>query len=483
MQSATSSGWTSPADVMLYELLRSVASLGLRWYYRDIEIVGLERVPAQGPVILVANHWNALVDALIIGTSVTRPVRLTAKATLLDNPATRLLLRAIGVIPLRRASDEHPRGDAPVAEGRNAQSFAALLDALDRGEVVLIFPEGRSHSEPSLAPLKTGCARIALMAQAERRIQHLPIIPIGLTFEDKGRPWSRVMMHVGRAVVPGATRHPDHPPATDPSLHHASPTLSPAAVRTLTAHVDAALREVTLNFDSLDDAARVRDVAALLTKVLDRVRPVEAPDPPLSDAMRIAQRLEAARQQLPSTTPETVDAANAFIARLDTFRVRMRAVGVPINDLWMPISLASGAWFIVRESAITAASLPMSVWGRINHWIPFTLARWVGRATARNPDEPAMHTLVSGLVFVLAFYASIALLIGRLAGPWWAVAYLVSLPPAASLDVWMTRRLRRARLRARAYLTLRHDRSLRDALLQDARALRAEARRLDAVIP
>ena len=91
---------------MLYKILRVLATIAVRWYYRRIEVEGLDRIPASGPVIIAANHWNALVDALLIATATSRHVRLTAKATLLDNPVTRLLVFAVGVIPLRRVSDE-----------------------------------------------------------------------------------------------------------------------------------------------------------------------------------------------------------------------------------------------------------------------------------------------------------------------------------------------------------------------------------------
>ena len=64
---------------MLYRALRSVARIALRWFYRDIEVVGAERVPAAGPVLLVGNHQNALVDALVIGTALPRLVRLTLR--------------------------------------------------------------------------------------------------------------------------------------------------------------------------------------------------------------------------------------------------------------------------------------------------------------------------------------------------------------------------------------------------------------------
>lgn len=450
---------------MLYRILRAIATIAVRWYYRRIEVEGLDRVPATGPVIIAANHWNALVDALLIATAISRPVRLTAKATLLENPVTRLLVYAVGVIPLRRVSDEQRRTDGPVNESRNAQSFAAILDALAAGEVVLIFPEGKSHSEPELAPLKTGCARLALMARAERGLTNVPIVPVGLTFERKGRPRTRVALRVGRSV-------------TAEGLTEASPE----HVQALTARVDQALRRVTLNFASHDDAEQVLEVSALLNQLLDRVRPLDAPDAPLTDAVRIAQRLESARQALPSAPSEIVAQADAFLIKLDAFRARIRAATIPINDLWMPISIAAGAWFALREGIIALITFPVALWGRINHWIPITLARWVGRATSKNPDEPAMHTLVSGLVFVLAFYALVAAFINHHHGALWAVAYLVTLPPAASLDFWLSDRMRRALRRAQGYLTMRRDPALRAALRQEASDLRAEARRLNTAL-
>src|SRR5215207_2299723 len=152
--------------MIVYRVLRSLGRLALRWFYRDVEVAGIERLPARGPVLLASNHPNALVDALVVGCTLRRPVTLTAKATLLDNPVTRVLLRAAGVVPLRRASDDVTKAGSPgvLDPSRNASAFAAVLDTLEQGGVVLLFPEGKSHSDPELAPLKTGLARIALLA-------------------------------------------------------------------------------------------------------------------------------------------------------------------------------------------------------------------------------------------------------------------------------------------------------------------------------
>ena len=97
---------------MIYALVRAVARIALRWFYRDIRVDGAERVPVRGPLLVAVNHPNALVDVLLAGTSLRRRLTLTAKATLSAQPAIGALFRLLGVVPLRRAADERARGGA-----------------------------------------------------------------------------------------------------------------------------------------------------------------------------------------------------------------------------------------------------------------------------------------------------------------------------------------------------------------------------------
>src|SRR5688572_16437148 len=125
--------------MIVYRVLRAFGRLALRWFYRDIEVVGVENLPNAGPVLLASNHPNAMVDALVVGCTLQRPVTLTAKATLLEHPLTRAVVRAVGIVPLRRASDERAKLESDVAKGtppdpsRNERAFAAVLDVLQHG--------------------------------------------------------------------------------------------------------------------------------------------------------------------------------------------------------------------------------------------------------------------------------------------------------------------------------------------------------------
>lgn len=443
--------------MIVYRVLRGFGRLALRWFYRDVEVIGIERLPSQGPVLLASNHPNALVDALVVGCALRRPVTLTAKATLLDNPVTRVLLHAAGVVPLRRASDDVGKSGTPgiVDPSRNANAFAAVLDTLDQGGVVLLFPEGKSHSEPELAPLKTGLARIALMAKGERGLT-VPIIPVGLTFERKSEPRSRVLMHVGTPLTLGGTAP------------------NAAAVSALTERVNAGLREVTLNFRSADDARRVLAMSATLAEVLDEFRPLHAPDPPLAEHVRVARRINDIAPHLPTLDSALSSRIDQFLTRLAAFEQLARDHAITPSDVQMSTSLGAGVWFAVRESIICILAAPLALWGRIHHWIPIRIARMLAVRRSKHADEPAMNTIVAGLVLVLAFYVVQIAVVGWLLGWIVAVLYAASLPLSATWDFRYADRLRRALSRVRTYVQLRRDPGLHTRLRSELGWLRSE---------
>ena len=196
---------------MIYGLLRWTTGIALHWFYSDIRIVGEEKIPASGPLLIAVNHQNALVDSLIVGWLVPRRIAMTAKATLTDNPFIAILFRILHVVPLRRVSDEARKSSGlPVDRSRNAEAFKEILNLLRRNGAVLIFPEGKSHNESGLEPLKTGLARLALQARDESAVRGLKILPLGLVFEDKGTPSTIVGAHVGEVIEMDSWPDRDH---------------------------------------------------------------------------------------------------------------------------------------------------------------------------------------------------------------------------------------------------------------------------------
>ena len=172
-----------------------IGGIAIHWFYRDIRAIGTGKVPAHGPVLVAMNHQNAMVDAIIAHAVVPRKLRMTAKATLGQGLLGGLMMRSLGIIPLRRTTDEGS-SSSPI---RNRAAFDAMIDELRAGGAILMFPEGKSHNEPTVAPLKTGLARAALRAR-DNGVRGIRIVPIGLTFESKAKPGTAVVAQAGDIV-------------------------------------------------------------------------------------------------------------------------------------------------------------------------------------------------------------------------------------------------------------------------------------------
>ena len=148
----------------IYTMARWVIIPSLRAWFRW-HVEGLEHVPASGPAIIATNHI-AYLDPLAVAYGVVRAnrrPRFLAKSELMEDPKIGWLLRGCGQIGVQRGT-------------RNAvQALEHAFDALERGEVVCIFPEGTVTNDPELRPMpsKTGTPRLALRSGA-------PVIPCGV---------------------------------------------------------------------------------------------------------------------------------------------------------------------------------------------------------------------------------------------------------------------------------------------------------------
>lgn len=181
---------------MLYRFLKLIVSIGIRTYYREIRVINQEQLNQDGPLILIANHPNTLMDAWIVGFVSKRRVHYMAKATFFSSHFKRKLLNALGMIPINRAQDKVTGGV------KNSDSFEACYQLLERGDILVVFPEGTSYLERKLREIKTGTARIALEAENRNDGQlGIQVIPIGLNYMSADRFRGRVMVHIGKPIA------------------------------------------------------------------------------------------------------------------------------------------------------------------------------------------------------------------------------------------------------------------------------------------
>src|SRR5262245_64531931 len=120
---------------MGYDLVRALVRWILTLFYRRIDVVGLEHIPESGPLIVAANHQNALVDPMLLLALIPRRLVAVAKAPLFRHLIIGPFLRLLGALPVHRRQD----GDAD--PNRNRTMLAADTAHLVAGGAILIFHE------------------------------------------------------------------------------------------------------------------------------------------------------------------------------------------------------------------------------------------------------------------------------------------------------------------------------------------------------
>jgi 1-acyl-sn-glycerol-3-phosphate acyltransferase len=319
---------------MIYGVLRWITGIALHWFYGDIRVTGKERIPLSGPLLIAVNHQNALVDSLIVGWVVPRAIAMTAKATLTDNPLMAFLFRVLHVVPLRRVSDEARNSSRlPIDRSRNREAFSEIVDLLRRSGAVLIFPEGKSHNEFGLEPLKTGLARLALQARDEGAIKGIRILPLGLVFEDKGTPGSAVGARIGEVIEMDRWSGSDHTVLTEEIANR---------LRAVSEEAGLPPKEDSLDEQDRDSAKERLIALAAWWGRLTHQTPV-----------RIARNIAVSRSTN-ADEPAMLTILFGIGLVLVTYAVHLTIVGALAHSVWIGfiylIGLLTGAYWAAFES-------------------------------------------------------------------------------------------------------------------------------------
>ena len=434
-------------------LIRALVRALLAIFYRRVDVVGVERVPAEGGLIVAANHQNGLVDPMMLMAMLPRTLRPLTKSTLFRNPIIAPLLRLAHAVPIYR------RQDAGGATVDNAETFRAVSDALAGGGAILIFPEGVSQPEPTLMALRTGAARMLLEAEAAGA-PPVTLLPVGLVLHEPGTFRSgRGLLLVGEPVETKDCV----------ALHRTDPT---TAAHRLTDRLAEALRRQIVE-------AEDRETLRLL-RLMERVWREESGTAPTPASAEWLQRASRAYRWLRRTAPAEVQ---RFRREVEEYAEDLEEVGMTPATLGRAYAPSIVARYAAREIVPLLLGLPLAVLGMVLHALPYALL-WIGIRLARPAaDTEATYKLTGGLVI----YPLGWLLEAWLAWRWgrgWALAFvLVLLFPAGFFALAWQARLEKVTREARALVHFIAQRGLHARLIERRRALAEELEVLAARVP
>lgn len=401
-----------------------------------------QKIPGSGPLLLVANHPNGLIDPIVLAQVARRSIKTLAKEPLFHIPILGWIVRNSGAIPIYRAQDGHENGS-------NNRAFDAVHAELAVGGAVALFPEGVSHNEPGLLKLKTGAARMALGAEALAGIpMGTRIIPVGMVYRNKARFRSSLAVEVGEAIEVA-------------SFAEAWKQDEREATIALTKEIERGLRSVILDLEQWEDLPLLHFASDIIAT--DQV----SKDAESGHRIQQLRSLAQFGREKATSNPR---ALSLLRRRLNEFRGRLKRLGLEVRHLDADYTFGQVSVFVSTNLFAIFVGLPAAIIGAVFWVVPWAMTHLAVKLGRIEQDIVAtIKVLAACLVFP----------------PWIAVALWKSpldfLPSAGVLVVLAScglyarhflRRRGRAWREARAFMLLPSRKKLRKHLCRERDELR-----------
>jgi glycerol-3-phosphate O-acyltransferase/dihydroxyacetone phosphate acyltransferase len=376
----------------------------LRIYFRRVEVAGLEHVPRSTPVIFVLNHPNALVDPAFLLCLAPRKVSFLAKAPLFRMPVISYFVRALDSLPVYRHQDQ---GEDVK---KNQETFAAAGRWLAKGGTIGICPEGISHDEPGLQPIKTGTARIALGAVSSGEVRDLKIVPAGLYYTAKTSFRSEALLYFGKPID------------VEPQPLDAAGVPPRAAVRELSKTIETALREVMLDAqheEALHTISRAEEIFSSEAESRES-------SSSLARELQLRQQFIKGYTRLLDQAPERL---RKLEARITQFEQKLRQAGVDPANFAPPKSAASLLQQVLKRLIVFLLMLIPAALGIVIHLPAYRLGGVLSSSLFRSTDDVVSTIkIISAMLFFPLTWLIVAVIVFKFAG-WWGVLLTLPLLP------------------------------------------------------
>ena len=183
-------------NFMLYFFLKPLVQVALKVYFRNIFLSGLKNLPHNKPYLIAMNHPTAFLEPVIMAANINKPIHFLGRGDHFNKPFHRFLLNQAKMIPVFRQKES---GFGSLKN--NYDTFSRCYEYISKGELVALFPEGRTEHEKRLRPLQRGVARIAFGTLTHfPHLDDLYIVPVGVSYADAMSFRTTAVLHIGEPM-------------------------------------------------------------------------------------------------------------------------------------------------------------------------------------------------------------------------------------------------------------------------------------------
>lgn len=386
---------------ILYTLGYGLVSVGQRAFYKKTQVVGLENVPRDKPIIFCSNHQNAFMDPILIGIQLHQPTYWLVRADVFKKPLVAKIFESINMMPVYRERDGVNTKQA------NVEVFNRCFDILQKNRPIVIFPEGNHGRQKTLRPLKKGFARIASGAEAKHgKDIEVQIVPVGLNYSDHYNMGAELLIVFEKPIKAN-----DYLKETDNALQvneikkELENSMSSSMIDIQLKQYYNTIHEMMMMFEH----ELVGSNATIHQKFIKQKAFID--------------KAESYLSQNPSETLE--EEAEKFKKEIQDNGLRY----------WL---------FADKKHSIFLSALglilfaPVHLYGVLNNYAPYRIPVWFVNTKIKDPQFQSSMKMAMGVILFAVFW-SIQTLLVSLFTDGWALWYLLSLPISAwiSYHYWV----------------------------------------------
>lgn len=390
---------------MLYQVFRFILRITNTFYFKTLQVRGLENIPKTGPVFIVANHPSAFMDPIVIATITNRPLSFLGKGILFQNKILRRLLPKFNVIPIYRSHETSDQAS------KNKDIFIQCYKHFANGGALLAFPEGISLTERKIKKIQTGTARICLGAEAEYNYGlDIKIVTIGLNFSNPHKFHSDLFVNIDK-------------PINVSDYYDLYKQDSFKGAHALTDEIRRRLETQVVAIQDGDVDKFVANIELIYKAQL------------LADLGHSPKEMEHDF----NATKSINDSVHYFIeqdpGRVENFKKQIDLYLNDLEHLSLNDNLIKGVekrtplLDSIKSFFFLISGFPIFVYGAINNFLPFRIPGWAARRISKEREFHGAITFSMGTFTFLIFYTLQIWLVNKYTHDWRIIlSYCILLP-------------------------------------------------------
>ena len=420
----------------------------LGYFYRykvSKHSAGIENIPMDKPVIFCSNHPNSFMDAMMIGSSLSRRTWFLARSDAFRNKKLATFLTFIGIIPIYRLLE----GAENLS--KNDETFDKCSKMLEEKKAIIIFSEGLCITERRLRKLKKGTARIAFGSEDKNNFDlDLTIVPVGLNYS--ATPWkfrSTLFLNIGE---PFALKQYEELYRTDKAR----------AMNVFTRDLEQKMKSLIIHIDRKERDDVVDMLEEMVMEEWSEEMYVDADNQ--KETHEVTKKLVEVINRAEEKDEEQL---NLLSSRVRSYKEGLKKLDIR-DRLLNPKRAGEMGWGnVIVDFFYFTLLFPLWIFGVITNYIPYKIPSVVADKTTKTIE---WHASVNGTlaVYLWQFYWLLQSLVVALVFRDWYIlgAFMLAVPVCGYIAEKYWRRLKKSQGRSRLINAYRSNSDAIKELLQ-----------------